>query len=210
MEYYTLQQSLEWVAFGTLDVPFAEQNNQKEKLEAAKGYLRKAFLTGKVRIASGDKPLPIKPTYDFDWNMNCIYPFEYPGQCLSPTRDKTDIRVSVRDLKREFPRKTPNPKTTTKTPRIYRARPERRTVHDIAYYFWQTNPQLQAKQIYQTLYTTLKSYPEFQNGREPVQCNTVRQWIQGFKNNQYNPATTKEKLSRQYDKVFSKLNDSLK
>lgn len=72
MEYYTLQQSLEWVAFGTLDVPNAEQNNQKEKLEAARDCLRQAFLAGKVRVASGNEPLPIKPLYDFDWAQNCI------------------------------------------------------------------------------------------------------------------------------------------
>lgn len=213
MEYYTLQQSLEWVAFGTLDVPFAEQNNQKEKLEVARDCLRQAFLAGKVRVASGNEPLPIKPLYDFDWAQNCIWPFEYPEQYLPLTSGKTDIKVSVRDLEREFPSTTTVPTTLTEhmvSPKQqYQEkedikRPGARIPHDVAYYLWEKEQNLSAKEICKIVNDSLMEYPKYK-GHTVAKLGTVEKWLTGFRKGTYQPQNKKHILIKQFPAIFDKM-----
>jgi len=204
MRIFSLQDSLTYAAFGTLDIPLSEQNKQRDKIETAKVMLRAAFIAGRVHLTADDKDFPIKNTYAFDWPGNRI--FAATGEYFTDACAKTNIRVCTDDLIREFPS---NHKHPLNPPKGRTERPERRIAHDIAFYFWENNKQLTAKQLWRKLCDVLNGYPEFQTkGKDPVSFDTMRKWLSDFKKGEYKPTTDKHKLSAQYKDIFSKLRNA--
>lgn len=204
MKDLSLQDSLTYAAFGTFDIPFAEQYKEQDKIQNAKAILRKAFIAGKVRVFSDNTDLPIKDTYGFDWIGNRI--FATTGQYFTDECAKNNIKVCAEDLFREFPS---NHKHTLVKPHKKEERPERRVIHDIAFYFWENNKQLQAKQLHQKTCLVLQTYLEFAApDKDPITLSTMQKWLSEFRAGKYTPATEKHKLSAQYRDIFSKLRNA--
>lgn len=208
MNDLTLKESLEWVAFGTFDVPFAEQVKQDDKLKQAKETLYHALLSRKIRITSQGQAFQLTHSCAIDYDNNQISESGY--FCAFPfSQYKTDIKVNVSDLMREFPPAVDTPITPPRD-QVLKRRPGASTLHDIAYFLWEKEQNLAAKDIVRILNSAVIQYPEFRDEQEPAKPTTVAKWLTAFKNGEYKPANTKLQIIKNFPGIFDKLRQSHK
>lgn len=211
MSELSLLQALEWVAFGNEDVSIPEKMQQKYKMEKATESLRHAFISGKVSVKSDGIPLCVKNTYGFDWENSIISPFEEGVFYLPLSADKKNITVSFEDLKREFPLPIYNQTVKINSKKeLLQRRPSTLIVHDLAYYLWEKEQNLSAKEIYRIINAALSQYPKFKSKTEVAKYNTVAKWLTNFRNGTYKPENTKDILIKQFPGVFEKMRNSRK
>ena len=208
MRDVTLRDALDWVANGTFDVPFAERAKQADKLAQASGTLRAALLSGKIRITSQGQPFKLTEYCGIDWDANQISESGY--FCAFPfTPLRSDIKVDAADLIREFPPAVDAPITPPRV-QAQKRRPGASTLHDIAYFLWEKEQNLAAKDIVRILNSAVIQYPEFRDEQEPAKPTTVAKWLTDFKNGTYKPANTKRQIIKNFPGIFDKLRQAHK
>lgn len=198
----TLHEALTWVAFGAFNVPFAELNKNQETLDKAKQLLRRAFIAGRVHIGSGTEVLHATENIALDWDANSIALCSYPGQYISEQMLIKNIQVITEDLKREFPHAVHERQQPIEEDSI--KRPGACILHDVAYYLWEKEQNLSAKEIYHIVNAVMGTYPRYKD-RTVVQLSSVEKWLTGFRNGTYKPANEKHILIKQFPGLFDKM-----
>ena len=198
----TLYDSLTWVAFGTFNVPFAERNKNPEKLDEAKQLLQRAFITGRVHMASDTGILRPTEHFAFGWDTNSIVPFTYNGQYISERMIIKNVRVIIEDLEQEFPQHVHEQKQSVKQKSA--KRPGASILHDVAYYLWEKEKNLSAKEICNIVNLTMGGYPKYKD-RTLIQQSSAEKWLTGFRNGTYMPANPKQLLINQFPGLFDKM-----
>ena len=198
----TLYEALAWVAFGTFNVPFAELNKNQETLDNAKQLLRRAFISGRVHIGSDTEVLHGLENIALDWDTNSVALCTYPGQYISEQMLIKNIRIITEDLKREFPKPAHEHQQPIKEESA--KRPAACIPHDVAYYLWEKEPNLSAKDICRIVNAVMGTYPKYKD-RTPIQQSSAGKWLTGFRNGSYMPANQKHTLIKQFPGLFDKM-----
>lgn len=224
---YSLQEAAQFIAFGNAKPVAAVIVANNAKLEKARRDLQQALVlrlipvsgikyqirTGGDCAASDRQNVVVKKTDYLNYDNNRIYNTSGLGVYFSPIHiDQSsffaDIKIDATELKNNFPA------DNTSTPIVNapkRERPERKQVHDIVYYYWKNNQNRSAKELCNALnYVLLKFFPSLTKNGVAATLGSVSKWRTEFKKGNYKPATDKTKLSKQYQSVFSKLDDYFK
>jgi len=204
-EYWTIAQALEWLTFRGKELNMHQEMEKERLISRYSKILRAALCSEDVAVYGCKSPkakhkkVAIYPHCYLDYQNNSI--------AFDPERTRVWVGIQIDAVAlREFflapqpgDKEKPQPKRCSGMP------------HDLAFYLFEDNKNLSAKELTNAVCEALAQYPKWENAKKPpVTPPSMGKWLSEFKQKKYEPARTREEIRKQLPGVFAKLNAALK
>lgn len=219
-KYYTIAQAVDWVVFRGANLTIEQRIAHKDDIEKAIILLQTAFaehgeafdIFGKTRPNGKYKQITFYPNSILDMDRNYIMPC-YDADFVEGAIIYGEILICATQIQEAFPAPAPVVQLDQHDAVKINQPPQKRpgVVHDIAFYLFENNPNLSAKELAAAVCKALTQYPQWENAKKaPVETLTMGKWLTEFKKKTYKPIRTKEEILRKFPGVFAKLHAALK